>query len=95
MIILVLKSRGSELRPKCLNPKEIFWFLLFTNWQHNYKNIVNIKIYVTQCLLYDKDSVHVKIFIFLIVEISQTYVFKTSKMEVLTHVCVLTHFSHI
>ena len=22
--ILVLKSRGSEVRPKCLNPKEIF-----------------------------------------------------------------------
>ena len=43
MIILVLKSRGSELKPKCLNPNEIFWFLLFTNWQHNYKNIVNIK----------------------------------------------------
>lgn len=64
MIILVLKSRGSEVRPKCLNPKEIFWFLLFTNWQHNDKNIVNIKICVTQCLLYGKDSVHVKIFNF-------------------------------
>ena len=72
MIILVLKSRGSEVRLKCLNPKETFWFLLFINWKHNYKNIVNIKICVTQCLLYGKDSVHVKIFIFLIVQISQT-----------------------